>query len=213
MATVKLKPAKSSDEDLKIPSVPINPPVRSPNTEDLKTRAEALVPSTLNLCDIDIPKFERLNAIMVICSRYDWSTAKDSIDANYDQVTSDMAALGWHVINCVSIETAIGEAYDNAVSNKAAVSDYHYSRLRAEANESYSLQMADYSAKLGPKPERVTDTEIKARVSVILSTLGYPKLVNKLKAARDQTNKIIERAEKRITDMKRMIDRSQRYGG
>jgi hypothetical protein len=214
MAIVQLKPAKPSGEaDLMIPSVPIKPPVRSPNPDDLKLRSGALVPATLNLMDIDVPDFSKLDGILTICSRYNWTRPEDVIDANYDQVAADLARLTFLTLDVVGVETQINLAYDNAVSNRDTITDYHYSRLRSEANETYAVQMADYANKSGAKPERMTDTEIKARVSVMVSSLGYPGLINKLKSAKDQTSKIVSRAENKLNTIKKLLDRASRHGG
>jgi hypothetical protein len=214
MAIVKLTAAKSPEEaSLSIPSVPITPPVRSPSPEDLKLRSDALVPSTLNLIDIEIPDFGRLDGIMSICSRYRWNRPEDVINANYDQVAADLTGLTVMIIECAGIESKIGLAYENAVSNRDTVHDYHYSRLRAEANQAYAVQNADYIQKLAAKPERMTDTEIKARVSLMISALGYPGLINKLKSAKSQTSNIISRAENKLNTLKKLIDRAQRHGG
>lgn len=213
MTIVKLVSAKASGANLKIPTLPIDPPVRSPNPDDLRMRSEALVPSTLNLADIIIPNFEPLNPIMLICSKYNWDKPEDFINANYDAVAADLAALSWHILNCVNSESAIILAHANAESNEKAVADYHFNRIRQEANEVYSEQLVEYKAKLGPKPDKKTDGEIRAQVSVIMSTLGYPQLVNKLKSAKDQTTKIISRAENQINTLKKLMDRAARHGG
>ena len=100
MAIVKLTAAKSSGGiSQTIPTVPIQPPVRSPSPDDLRVRSEALVPSTLNLIPIDIPQFDKLDSILNICASYNWSRPEDVIDANYDQVAADLAALTFHVID------------------------------------------------------------------------------------------------------------------
>lgn len=214
MAVVQLKPSKPSGEsDLTIPSVPIKPPVRSPNPDDLKLRSDALVPVTLNLMDIDVPDFSKLDGILSICSRYNWTRPEDVINANYDQVSADLARLTFLTLDCVGVETKINLAYDNAVSNRDTIADYHYSKLRSEANEAYAVQMADYSQKMAAKPERMTDTEIKARVAVLIASLGYPGLINKLKSAKDQTSKIISRAENKLNTIKKLLDRASRHGG
>lgn len=211
---VKLKPAP--DQEPKIPSMPggqLPSGIRPPNLSDIKLQAEALVPANLCLADVVVPVFDKLNAILTIRSRYNWSSPEDVINANYDQVSADLTMLTFVVIDCVDVETQIALAYDNAVSNRDVIWAYHYDRLRAEANEAYTLQNVDYRNKIGARPDRVTDSEIKARVDVLLATLGYPKLINSLKSAKDQVAKIIGRAENALNTFKKLIDRAQKHGG
>lgn len=180
---------------------------------DASLMEEAKIPVDLRLSDVVFPDVEVLNRIVYIAHRYQWSTPQDALNADYNQVTADLANLSSLTLMFSDLESAVNLAYHNMVSNRDIVHAYHFSRLREEADDNFSQAMRDYKEKIAPKPEKITDATIKAKCEVLLSVLEYPKKLNRIRSIRDKLTKMMDRCDSLINVLKKLIDRASKYGG
>lgn len=192
---------------------PVQPKtVRQPNMADNLLWNEAAVPSSLKLIDIVIPDVTKLAPMVAIAAKYKWDKVEYLYTANYDQIATDMVCLQSLMIDNTDLDGFLAMAKANVISNRDTVHAYHFHRLRQQADEAFAVQQHDYHQKLSAKPERTSDSVLKAKCDVLIAMLGFPAQINYISAVALQVERLMERCEGLVNIFKRLLNRSGQYG-
>jgi hypothetical protein len=185
---------------------------RPPNSSDNAMLFEAAVPNTLRLVDVVVPDVSKLARMTEISARYKWDKVEFLYHANYDQIATDMVCLQSLMIENTDLDGFLEMAKSNIESNRDTIHAYHFHRLRQQADELFAQQQFDYQEKRAGKPERTSDSVLKAKCDVYIAMLGYPAQINYVKAVAKQVEKLMDRCEGLIQIFKRLLNRSGQYG-
>ena len=185
---------------------------RTPSVDDQALLGEARVPATLNLSPINYPSMVSLNRIIDIVRKYQWESSQVVVTTDYDEVAADLANLQSSLVLYSDIDGLVSLAHKNMRSNRDTISSYHFQRLRKREDAHYQEQLFLYKQKKIPKPERTTDSAIKAEVDVLLAMLKYPEEMNKLESLNIQVDKFMKRAEGMTIVLQALLRRAERRG-
>ena len=185
---------------------------RLPSADDQYMLEESKVPASLNLIDIVYPKVDPLFKIMAIAEKYQWTSAHTVVTTNYDEVAADLALLESTLVLQSNLEGGVDLAHNNMESNRDTVSNYHFQRIRKREDAAYNERLMLYKEKKIPKPDRATDTLIKAEVEVILAMLKFPEELNKLKALNKQVKSLMKRSDSLVIVLQSLLKRAESRG-
>ena len=196
------------------PLIPSSTPSKGgqPNADDVCMLQDVSVPASLRLAVVSIPYVEKLLYTIEIVNRYQWDDRNLVITVDYDRVQADMLNLESKMVLYCDVEAQMNMAYKNMDSNRKTIFAYHFQRLRKLEEERYHEQLLLYREKKIPKPERTTDSLIKAECEVLLSMLNYPSELNRLQALASQVGNLIERCKGLTIGMSQAIKRAESRG-
>lgn len=185
---------------------------RAPTSDDYHLLEEARVPSTLNLSDIVYPTLAPLEKVIRLATKYQWDSSQITVTTDYDAVAADLAMLQSSLVLHSDIEAGVSLAYANLQSNSDTVQNYHFQRIRGREDAKYQEQLMLYKEKKILKPERTTDSAIKAEVEVIMAMLKFPHELNKLSALNKQVTTLMKRAEGLVIVLQVLMRRADSRG-
>ena len=93
--------------------IPVNNSQQPRSSADAALMEEAQIPVDLRLIDVAFPVIEPLNRIISIAHRYQWSTPQHALNADYNQVASDLANLSALTLIFSELESQVGLACNN----------------------------------------------------------------------------------------------------
>lgn len=185
---------------------------RVPTTDDRHLMEDAKIPSTLNLIDIVYPKLEPLEKVIAIASKYQWDSSQVVVTTDYDAVAADLVTLQSALVLHSDIEAGVSLAYDNLQSNYETVYNYHFQRIRNREDAQHHERLLLYKEKKIPKPDRTTDSTIKAEVEVIMSMLDFNQKLNRMKSLNKQVSTLMKKAEGLVIVLQVLMRRAENRG-
>lgn len=187
-------------------------PTRMPTSDDKHLLEDAKVPATLNLIEIVYPVLSPLEKIIRIAAKYEWDSSQVVVTTDYDGVAADLVTIQSMLVVHSDIEAGISLASENLQSNYNTVFNYHFQRIRNREDSQYHEKLILYKNKQIPKPERTTDSAIKAEVEVIMAMLNFPQEINKLRALNKQVSTLMKKSEGLVIVLQVLMRRAENRG-